>query len=281
MLDFVYYPISAVLWLWHTGFAALFGAASGLDWALAIVFLVLTVRAALYKPFTAQVRFQRTISVLRPKMQELQTRYADDRERLAAEMRTLQKQHEFSVLSGCLPVFAQLVVFLGLFHVVSSFDRTGSGSLVVRMLGHPARMTAAQNAATANYLFSAAQVQSFLHAKLFTAPLSATLLTSGANWVSVAAVAIPLVVIGAVGTHLTARASVSRQTETTAQTRLINHMTMWLFPLGTLAAGLVMPIGILVYFATSNTWTFLQQYLVHKRLGPVESAPAVAAPSDT
>jgi YidC/Oxa1 family membrane protein insertase len=58
-------------------------------------------------------------------------------------------------------------------------------------------------------------------------------------------------------------------------------MTMWLFPLGTLAAGLVMPIGILVYFATSNTWTFLQQYLVHKRLGPVESAPAVAAPSDT
>ncbi len=273
MLDVIYYPISAVLWLWHTGFAEVFGSASGVAWALAIVFLVLTLRGALYKPFMAQVKFQRTMSVLRPKMQELQAKYADDRERLAVEMRTLQKQHEFSVLSGCLPIFAQLVIFLGLFHVLSSFDRTGSGSLVVRLLGHPARMTAAQNAAVANYVFSPAQVQSFLHAKLFTAPLSATLLTSGAHWISVAAVAIPLVLVGAVCTHLTARSSVTRQTEITPQTRLINLMTMYLLPLGTLAAGLVMPVGILVYFATSNTWTFAQQYLVHKRLGPLDSAP--------
>lgn len=279
MLDFVYYPLSAVLWLWHTGFAAVFGAASGVAWALAIVFLVLTLRGALYRPFVAQVRFQRTMAVLRPKMKDLQTRYADDRERLSAEMRTLQQQHKFSVLSGCLPVVAQLVVFLGLLHVLSSFDRTGSGSLL-RLLGHPARMTAAQNAATANYVFSAAQVQSFLHAKLFAAPLSATLLTSGSASISVATVAIPLVLIGAVATHFTARASVTRQTEVTLQIRLVNLMTMWLFPLGTLTAGLVMPVGILVYFATSNTWTFVQQYRVHKRLGPIDSVPAVVAASD-
>jgi YidC/Oxa1 family membrane protein insertase len=281
MLDVIYYPLSALLWLWHSAFAAVLGAASGLAWALAIVLLVLTLRAALFKPFVAYVRFQRTIAVLRPKMKELQTRYADDRERLAVEMRALQKQHEFSMFSGCLPIVAQMVVFLGLFHVLASFDRTGSGSLVVRLLGHPARMTAAHNAAIANYVFSPAQVQSFLHAKLATAPLSATLLTSGAGWISVAAVAIPLVLIGAVCTHMTARASVSRQTELTPQTRLINAMTMWLFPLATLAAGLVMPVGILVYFATSNAWTCMQQYLVHKRLGTEHQVPPVAAASDT
>ncbi|WP_067900512.1 membrane protein insertase YidC [Nocardia vaccinii] len=270
MLDFVYYPLSGVLWLWHTGFAALLGAASGLAWALAIMFLVLTLRAALYKPFVAQVRFQRTMSVLRPKMKELQERHADDKERLAAEMRTLQQQHQFNVFSGCLPVIVQLVIFVGLLHVLSSFGRTGSGS-IVRLLWHPVHASAAHTAVTPNYFFSVTQVQSFLHAKLFTAPLTATLLTSGSAWVSVAAVAIPLVVIGAVATHFTARASVVRQTEMSTQTRLINFMTMWLFPLGTLAAGLVMPVGVLVYFATSNTWTFVQQYFVHKRFGPMDA----------
>jgi YidC/Oxa1 family membrane protein insertase len=73
---------------------------------------------------------------------------------------------------------------------------------------------------------------------------------------------------------------VSRQTELTPQTRLINAMTMWLFPLATLAAGLVMPVGILVYFATSNAWTCMQQYLVHRRLGAEPGVPPVAAAAD-
>lgn len=278
MLDFVYYPLSGVLWLWHTGFAALLGASSGPAWALAIMFLVITLRAALYKPFVAQVKFQRTMAVLRPKMKELQERHADDKERLAAEMRTLQQQHQFNVLSGCLPVVVQLVIFVGLLHVLSSFGRTGSGSLI-RLLWHPVH-AAAQTTVTANYLFSVGQVQSFLHATVFGAPLTSTLLTSGSGWAPVAAVAIPLVVVGAVATHFTARASVTRQTEMNTQTRLINFMTMWLFPLGTLASGLIMPIGVLVYFATSNTWTFAQQYLVHRRMGAADAEPQVASVSD-
>ncbi|SUA42201.1 hypothetical protein [Nocardia africana] len=55
-------------------------------------------------------------------------------------------------------------------------------------------------------------------------------------------------------------------------------MTLWLFPLGTLVAGLVMPVGILVYFATSNTWTFVQQHVVHRRLGPLEPLPPPSVP---
>src|SRR5262245_33073914 len=102
MLDFVYYPVSAVLWLWHTGFAALFGAASGLSWTLAIVMLVVTLRLALYRPFLAQVRFSRTMAVLQPEMRRLREECGDDRDKLAAETRKLQQQHNFSVLSGCL-----------------------------------------------------------------------------------------------------------------------------------------------------------------------------------
>ncbi|WP_051024375.1 MULTISPECIES: membrane protein insertase YidC [Nocardia] len=276
MLDFVYYPVAAVLWLWHTGFAVPFGAASGLSWALAIVMLVVTLRAVLYRPYLAQVRFSRTMAVLQPKMRQLRAECGDDRERLAVETRKLQQQHNFNALSGCLPVLAQLLMFLGLLHVLHSFDRTAVSH--VPFLGSSTAMTAAQNADTANYVFAPEQVRSFLHADLFGAPLSATL-TSADSVASVAVVAIPLVLIAAVATHCTARASIARQLETTAQTRLINAMTLWLFPLGTLVAGLVMPIGILVYFATGNTWTFVQQHVVHRRLGPLESLPPPAVPT--
>jgi YidC/Oxa1 family membrane protein insertase len=265
MLNFIYYPVSAVLWLWHTGFAALFGAASGVSWALAIVFLVVTLRIVLVRPFLAQVRFSRTMAVLQPQMRELQAKYVGDRQQLAVEMQQLQRRHNVNMLSGCLPVFAQLLMFLGLYHVLRSFDRTTAVS-PLPFLGNHAPMSAAQNAATANYVFSPAQVQSFLHAKLFGAQLSATLSTSGA---SAAAVVIPLIVVAALATHLTARAATSRQLETTPQVRMINMMTVWLFPIGTVVAGLVMPMGIVLYFATSNVWTFVQQHLVHRRLGPI------------
>ncbi|MCX4092058.1 membrane protein insertase YidC [Nocardia sp. alder85J] len=276
MLDFVYYPVSAVLWLWHTAFAALFGAASGLSWALAIIALVVTLRAALYRPFLAQVKFSRTMAIMQPQMKRLQAEFADDRERLTAEVRKLQQQHEFSVLRAFTPMLVQLLIFLGLYHVLRSFDRTGP--MTNLLFGTTARSAPAP--ITANYVFSADQVQSFLHAKILSAPLTATLAISTGTFGALAAVALPLIAIAAFATHSTARAAATRQLTTTPQTRLITWMTLWLFPLGTIVAGLVMPIGILIYFATSNTWTFAQQYWVHRRLGPVSEAVPVVEPQE-
>ncbi len=48
MLDFVCYPVSAILWLWHTAFAFVFGPASGVSWVLAVIFLVLTLGLVLF-----------------------------------------------------------------------------------------------------------------------------------------------------------------------------------------------------------------------------------------
>lgn len=38
MLDFVYYPVSAVLWFWHRVFGFVLGPDNGVAWALAVVF---------------------------------------------------------------------------------------------------------------------------------------------------------------------------------------------------------------------------------------------------
>ena len=60
MLNFIYYPVSAILWFWHKAFGYVFGPGNGFTWALAVVFLVFTLRAVLFKPFVSQVRSMRS-----------------------------------------------------------------------------------------------------------------------------------------------------------------------------------------------------------------------------
>ncbi|MBH0779683.1 membrane protein insertase YidC [Nocardia bovistercoris] len=273
MLDIVYYPVSAVLRLWHTVFAAAFGPASGVAWVLAVICLIATFRAALIPSFLKQARNQAAMRRLRPRVAAIQRANANDRAEQSEQIRALHAEHGVGLFVGCLPALVQGVVFLGLFHVLRSFDRTTAvGHLPFQAIATP--MTPEQNAATPNYVFDAADVRSFLDADLFGAPLSATL--AGHAGVAVAAVSITLMVVAAVATHLTARIAVARQDPDMPQARLLNTLTLWVFPAGALLGGAVLPIAILVYWVANNAWTAAQQYLVHRRVA-AESAVAERA----
>ncbi|GEM34262.1 membrane protein insertase YidC [Nocardia neocaledoniensis NBRC 108232] len=280
MLDIIYWPVSAILWFWHKAFGFVFGADSGLTWALAIVFLVFTLRLVLYKPFVKQVRTTKQMQELQPQIKELQKKYKNDRETMAREMQKLQKEHGFNPLMGCLPVLVQVPVFLGLFHVLRSFNRTGHG---FGQLG----LTPEQNASLGNYIFSATDVQSFLSARIFGAPIAAFItapqneLEGFADWggtptrLSIALVAIPLMVIAGVATHFNARASVQRQTPEAAanpQAAIMNKLSLWVFPLGVMVGGPFLMIGILLYWVANNIWTYGQQHLVFGRMEKEEEA---------
>ena len=122
MLDFIYYPVSFILWCWHWVFGHVFGEASGISWALGIMFLVFTLRAIMFKPFVKQVRSMRTMQEFAPEMKKIQKKYANDQQRQAQEMQKLQREHGFSPLGGCLPMLLQIPVFIGLYHVLRSFQ---------------------------------------------------------------------------------------------------------------------------------------------------------------
>jgi YidC/Oxa1 family membrane protein insertase len=268
--------VSWILWFWHRVFAAIpgLGKDSGIAWALGVVFLVFTLRVVLYKPFVKQVRTTKQMQDLQPQIKELQKKYKNDRQKMATEMQKLQKDHGFNPLMGCLPVLAQVPVFLGLFHVLRSFNRTGHG---IGQLG----MSAYDNAHTANYVFSATDVQSFLTARIFGAPISAFITTSNnelqafadyggvPSKLSIAAVAIPLMIIAGLATHFNARASVARQSAEAAanpQAALMNKLALWVFPLGVLVGGPFLMIAILLYWVANNIWTYGQQHLVFGRM---------------
>ncbi|HYQ66864.1 membrane protein insertase YidC [Actinophytocola sp.] len=264
MLDFIYFPVSWILWFWHKVFGFVFGESSGISWVLGIIFLVWSLRAILFKPFVNQVRSMRKMQMVAPEMKKIQKKYANDRQRQAQEMQKLQREHGFNPVGGCLPMLLQIPVFIGLFHVLRSFAP-----------GH-----------TENYGFDQQGVNSYLDANLFGARLSnfitqpqAVLDSMHADRASVILVSIPLMILASALTHLTARHSVQRQNpeSATSQTAIMNKLTMYIFPLGVLLFGFFFPIGLLFYWLANNFWTLMQQRFVYKRIDAEEEAKKVAA----
>lgn len=274
MLNFIYYPVSAILWFWHKAFGYVLGPENGIAWALAVVFLVFTLRTLLIKPFVSQVRSMRKMQEFAPEIQKLKKKYGNDRQKMAAEMQKLQTQHGVNPVAGCLPIFVQIPVFIGLFHVLKSFNRTF--------------LSEAQNRVTPNYFFGVDGVQSFLETDLFGAPLSSHITQASAQlerfgdvsrW-DIALVAVPLMLLAGVLTHLTSRHSVARQTEAQTanpQAAIMNKVMLYLFPIGVVVGGPFFPLAILIYWLSNNAWTLGQQYVIYHRIDAEEQEKKQAA----
>ncbi|SDF31209.1 membrane protein insertase YidC [Pseudonocardia oroxyli] len=266
MLDFLYYPVSAVLWFWHQVFGLVLGPDDGVAWALAVIFLVLTLRTPMIKPALSRLRSAHRMRALAPRLTELRARHRDDPQKLVAETRALQAEHGVSAFGGVASALLQAPVFLALLHVLRYFNRPG--------------LTFEQNAAIPNYVFGPDEVRSFLEARLFGAPLSAyvtmpqSLLDSfgGASVTSwqVLAVALPLAVLAAVATHVTARRSLRTQPDAPRIMRALP----WVFPLGALASVPFLPDAVLVYWLANNGWTLVEQHV----LGRIVEREVVVVP---
>ncbi|MFI5611356.1 membrane protein insertase YidC [Amycolatopsis sp. NPDC051903] len=268
MLDFIYYPVSFILWCWHKVFGFAFGEASAISWILAIIFLTFTIRGIMFKPFVNQVRSMKKMQDFAPEMKKVQKKYANDRQRQAQEMQKLQREHGVNPLGSCLPMVLQIPVFIGLNHVLRAFTIPPAG-------GGPK---------TENYFFNQHDVQSYVSAKLFGVNLgeavyngvgvvSGNIATPGFHW-NVLPVALPLMIVASIATHLTARHSVARQNAASAtpQTAIMNKLTMYIFPLGVLVFGALFPLGLLFYWLANNGWTLMQQRLVYTRIDKEEAA---------
>jgi YidC/Oxa1 family membrane protein insertase len=265
-LDYFYYPVSAIMWVWYKAFAFLLGPSSFFAWTLSVMFLVFSLRAILYSPFVRQIRTTRQMQELQPQIKALQKKYGKDRQRMALEMQKLQREHGFNPILGCLPMLAQIPVFLGLYHVLRCFNRTSTG---IGQLG----LSPERNRELGNYVFSAADVGHFLDANLFGAPLGATMTQRGASLTAfsefsrpaVVAVGLPVMILAGVATYFNSRASVARQSPEAAanpQTAMMNKLALYVFPLGVVVGGPFLPLAIIFYWFSNNIWTFGQQHYV-------------------
>jgi YidC/Oxa1 family membrane protein insertase len=262
VLNWLYTAISWVLLQWHHLFN-FFGLdpAGGLNWALSIVFLVITARVLLFRLFIKQVKYQRDMQKLQPELQRIRKKYKDDRAEMQRQMMAFQQEHGFNPVAGCLPMFAQLPVFYALYHTLRHLANS------VYSCDH-----ALKDTHLSLYGFTPTETCNAAKSNLFGAPLAGRLTDSqhqiqalGGTQGTTVSVILVLVLISATATFMTqrlVRAGNPVTAEGTAAT--VQRLMMYLIPLGTLGSGLFFPLGVLLYWFTSNTWTMCQQLYINK-----------------
>ncbi|MSR59153.1 MAG: membrane protein insertase YidC [Planctomycetaceae bacterium] len=89
------------------------------SWGIAIICLTIVVRSVLFPLSIKQARGAAKMQELQPKIAELKEKYGKDKEKMARAQMELFSQHKYNPLAGCLPVFLQLPIFMGLYSALN------------------------------------------------------------------------------------------------------------------------------------------------------------------
>ena len=260
ILNPLYIAVSWVIVTIHDLLSPVFGTNSGVTWSLAIMGLVIIIRIILIPLFVKQIKSQRALTALQPHMKEIQKKYKDDRQKQSEEMMKLYKEHKTNPLASCFPILAQAPIFFALFTVLN-------GIAAIDDEGNPAPI--ARGFMKGEYLASAAQ------AKFFGAPISDKFL--GSDITTVKIVTVVLILLMSATTFTT-----QRQLMTKGMPKMDSSNNMMLqqqkimlyaFPVIFAITGVNFPVGVLIYWSTTNLWTWGQQYYVIKR-NPTPGSPA-------
>jgi YidC/Oxa1 family membrane protein insertase len=248
-------PVATVLRGIHALLSTFLSPSSGPSWGLSIVLLTVCVRLVLFPLFVKQIKSQRRMQQLAPKIKELQARHKGDRETLNTELMKLYKDNNANPISGCLPLILQLPVFFALFSVIREF----------------------KPGAHAKYGLSAHDLVEGGRASIFGAPISSALNSSpslihqlGGTVSTVRVVAITMIVLMGATTFWTQRQMMARAgTAVDKQQQQVQKFMLYVLPLSFAVFGYNFPIGVLLYWLTTNLWSMGQQAWVIKRMPPV------------
>ncbi|MFG3099866.1 membrane protein insertase YidC [Streptomyces sp. NPDC048182] len=262
LFSFITTPVSWVIVQFHSVYGAIFGPNTGWAWGLSIVSLVILIRICLIPLFVKQIKATRGMQTLQPEMKKIQERYKNDKQRQSEEMMKLYKETGTNPLSSCLPILAQSPFFFALYHVLNGI---ASGKTI--------------GVINDSLLASARQ------AHIFGAPLAAkfkdgasTVEALGATVTDVRVVTAIMIIMMSASQFFTQRQLMTKNVDTTVKTPFMQQqkMLMYVFPVMFAVFGINFPVGVLVYWLTTNVWTMGQQMFVIRN-NPTPGSKAQAA----
>ncbi|MGI5469801.1 membrane protein insertase YidC [Streptomyces sp. CA-132043] len=247
----LYTAVSWIIVQFHSLYSLVFDRNSGAAWGLSIVSLVVLIRICLIPLFVKQIKSTRNMQALQPKMKAIQERYKSDKQRQSEEMMKLYKETGTNPLSSCLPILAQSPFFISLYQVLNHIAQNKT----VGVIDAP--------------LLASAQ-----KAHIFGAPLSVKFMDSaskvealGASLTDVRVVTVIMIVLMSASQFYTQRQLMTKNVDLTVKTPFMQQqkMLMYVFPVMFAVFGINFPVGVLVYWLTTNVWTMGQQMFVIRR----------------
>ncbi|MET3919388.1 membrane protein insertase YidC [Arthrobacter sp. UYEF20] len=260
--------VSVIMVGFHDGLSVIgLPAANGWTWTLSIIGLVLVIRAALIPVFVKQIKAQRGMQLLQPDLKKMQDKYKGksdqlSRQAMAQEQMALYKKHGTNPFSACLPMLIQMPFFFALFQVLSGISTAKAGGQGIGAM-------------------SVEQVRQFDESSIFGAPLSASLLhgsTAGGE-VAVWILSIVMILAMTASQFITQKQIMAKNMSEEAMASPFmkqQKMMLYILPLVFGVGGINFPIGVLIYWTTTNLWTMGQQFFVIRRM-PTPGSPAAKA----
>src|SRR5688572_22307784 len=209
---------------------------------MSIIAMTVVVRAALLPLTFKQFKSMQALASHAPEMKRLQEKYKHDKERLNQEMMKFYRENKINPFASCLPLLAQLPVFLSLFYMLQADLRRDI--CPERQPPPPTDPVACGGGGDASFLFIPD----------LTGEPTGTVL-------------IALLVLY-VGSQLVSTLLMSTTTDRT------QRMIFMALPFIFVPFLLSFPAGLLVYWITTNLWTIVQQFIVRKTVGPVKPVAA-------
>ena len=221
------------------------------NWGVAIILMTLIIRLVIW-PLQAKSQYSmKRMGLLGPKMKELQEKYKNDRQRLSQEMMKFYQENKINPLASCIPLLAQLPVFITLFQALRGPLRDDiCGQTAVACSQLTQAQIDANPAIHALYPFG----ESFLFIPDLTDKATGGVLIA--------------LLILYVGTQLIS-GLISMTTGDRNQ-----RMLMLALPFIFVPFIISFPAGLILYWITTNVWTIGQTYVINRVIPP----PVMATP---
>lgn len=296
MFDFIMNPINQ-LFGWIINFCYLLTNSYG----LAIILFTLVTKVILLPFAIKQQKNTVKNAVFQPKVQEIQKKYANDRQRMSEEMAKLQ-QEGYSPMGGCLPLLVQFPIIIGLYNVIRNpltyisrlsadavskileviQNNGGLGSLKISDYGAQIRIANAIPSYMDKLTAALPDVFSnFINVDLHFLGLNLGLTPEvgrfSALWI------IPLLSGGTaflVG-YITQRLQAAAANQDNSQTQKAGMAMLLTMPLMSLFFTFTMPAGVGLYWITSNVLTIGQSYALNHFMNPKDYVEKVKREAET
>ncbi|MFD5569551.1 membrane protein insertase YidC, partial [Streptomyces cadmiisoli] len=191
----------------------------------------------------------------------IQERYKNDKQRQSEEMMKLYKETGTNPLSSCLPILAQSPFFFALYHVLNSIASNDTIGVINERL-----LASAQKA----HIVGAPLASKFTDS-------ASTVEALGSTITDVRVVTAVMIVLMSLSQFYTQRQLMTKNVDTSVKTPFMQQqkMLMYIFPVIFAVFGINFPVGVLVYWLTTNVWTMGQQmYVIHNNPTPGSKAQA-------
>ena len=212
-------------------------------WGWSIIALTLVVRILLLPLAIKQTRSMRAMQALQPQIKQIQAKHKTDREMLKRdpqkyqdrkkkmneEVMGLYKEHNVNPASGCLPLLPQIPIFFALFSVLRSPDFAGASKPFYFFT---------------DFISSSAEFQG-LGAKVNEA--------GWPGWLLVVGMAVTM--------FITQRQMMAKNNAEGPQAQQ-QKILMYVMPVFLAFISQSLPLGVLLYWVTTNLWQGVQQYVV-------------------